>query len=51
MTIDPIITSPAETDQYKINMWQVFLRQFNKDRAVWAFKCRNLGVKFKLYRE
>ena len=46
MTLDPIITSLVETDQYKINMWQVFLHQFNKDRVTWAFKCRNPGVKF-----
>lgn len=46
MKLDPIITSLIETDQYKINMWQVFLHQFNKDRVTWAFKCRNPGVKF-----
>lgn len=46
MKLDPIITSLDETDQYKINMWQVFLHQFNKDKVVWAFKCRNPGVKF-----
>ena len=46
MTLPPVITSLIETDQYKINMWQVFLHQFNKDRVVWAFKCRNPGVKF-----
>lgn len=46
MKLDPIITSLIETDQYKLNMWQVFLHQFNKDKVVWAFKCRNEGVKF-----
>ena len=46
MKLNPIITSLIETDQYKINMWQVFLHQFNKDKVVWAFKCRNPGVKF-----
>lgn len=46
MKLDPITTSLDETDQYKINMWQVFLHQFNKDKVVWAFKCRNPGVKF-----
>ena len=46
MKLDPIITSLIETDQYKLNMWQVFLHQFNKDKVVWAFKCRNVGVKF-----
>ena len=46
MKLDPIITSLDETDQYKVNMWQVFLHQFNKDKVVWAFKCRNPGVKF-----
>ena len=44
--LEPIITSLLETDQYKINMMQVFLHQFNKDKVVWAFKCRNPGVKF-----
>ena len=46
MKLDPIITSLIETDLYKLNMWQVFLHQFNKDKTVWAFKCRNPGVKF-----
>lgn len=46
MKLDPIITSLIETDLYKLNMWQVFLHQFNKDKVVWAFKCRNEGVKF-----
>ena len=46
MKLDPIITSLIETDLYKLNMWQVFLHQFNKDKVVWAFKCRNPGVKF-----
>lgn len=46
MKLDPIITSVIETDLYKLNMWQVFLHQFNKDKVVWAFKCRNPGVKF-----
>lgn len=46
MKLDPIITSLIETDQYKLNMWQVFLHQFNKDKVVWAFKCRNPDVKF-----
>lgn len=46
MTLEPIITSLIETDLYKLNMWQVFLHQFNKDKVVWAFKCRNPGVKF-----
>ena len=46
MILYPIITSLIETDQYKLNMWQVFLHQFNKDKVVWAFKCRNPGVKF-----
>ena len=46
MKLEPIITSLLETDQYKLNMWQVFLHQFNKDKVVWAFKCRNEGVKF-----
>ena len=46
MKLDPIIMSLIETDQYKLNMWQVFLHQFNKDKVVWAFKCRNPGVKF-----
>lgn len=46
MKLDPIITSLVETDLYKLNMWQVFLHQFNKDKVVWAFKCRNPGVKF-----
>lgn len=44
--LEPIITSLLETDQYKINMMQVFLHQFNKDKVIWAFKCRNPGVKF-----
>ena len=46
MKLDQIITSLIETDLYKLNMWQVFLHQFNKDKVVWAFKCRNPGVKF-----
>ena len=46
MKLDPIITSLIETDLYKLNMWQVFLHQFNKDKVVWAFKCRNPNVKF-----
>lgn len=46
MTLSPIITSLIETDLYKLNMWQVFLHQFNKDKVVWAFKCRNPNVKF-----
>ena len=46
MKLDPIITSLIETDLYKLNMWQVFLHQFNKDKVVWAFKCRNPEVKF-----
>ena len=44
--MDQIITSLIETDLYKLNMWQVFLHQFNKDKVVWAFKCRNPNVKF-----
>ena len=44
--MEPIITSLIETDQYKLNMWQVFLHQFNKDKVVWAFKCRNPGSDF-----
>lgn len=44
--MEPIITSLIETDLYKLNMWQVFLHQFNKDKVVWAFKCRNPGIKF-----
>ena len=46
MKLEPIITSLIETDLYKLNMWQVFLHQFNKDKTVWAFKCRNSDVKF-----
>lgn len=46
MNLEPIITSLIETDLYKLNMWQVFLHQFNKDKTVWAFKCRNSDVKF-----
>lgn len=46
MKLEPIITSLIETDLYKLNMWQVFLHQFNKDKTVWAFKCRNPDVKF-----
>ena len=46
MKLDQIITSLIETDLYKLNMWQVFLHQFNKDKVVWAFKCRNPNVKF-----
>ena len=46
MKLEPIITSLIETDLYKLNMWQVFLHQFNKDKVVWAFKCRNPDVKF-----
>ena len=46
MKLDPIIASLIETDLYKLNMWQVFLHQFNKDKVVWAFKCRNPNVKF-----
>lgn len=46
MKLDPIITSLIETDQYKINMLQVFWSQFNRDRTRWAFKCRNEDVKF-----
>ena len=46
MKLEPIITSLIETDLYKLNMWQVFLHQFNKDKVVWAFKCRKPGVKF-----
>lgn len=46
MKLESIITSLIETDLYKLNMWQVFLHQFNKDKVVWAFKCRNPGVKF-----
>lgn len=46
MKLKPIIESLLETDQYKVNMQQVVLHQFNKDRVVWTFKCRNEGVKF-----
>ena len=46
MKLDPIITSLLETDQYKSNMQQVVLHQFNKDVVKWCFKCRNADVKF-----
>lgn len=46
MKLDPIITSLLETDQYKVNMQQVVLHQFNKDVVKWCFKCRNADVKF-----
>ena len=46
MKLKPIITSLIETDAYKINMLQVIFSQFSNDRTVWAFKCRNKGVKF-----
>lgn len=43
---NPIIKSLLETDAYKINMHQVILHQFNKDRVVWTFRCRNNDVRF-----
>ncbi len=46
MKLEPIITTPLETDAYKINMLQVIFSQFSNDRTIWAFKCRNKNVKF-----
>lgn len=46
MKLNPIIKSLLETDAYKLNMMQVVLHQLNKDKVVWAFKCRNDDVRF-----
>ena len=46
MKLNPIINSLLETDSYKFSMGQTNFHQFNKDKVVWSFKCRNEDVKF-----
>lgn len=46
MKLDPIITSLAETDAYKLSMGQAIFHQFPTYKTTWSFKCRNKNVKF-----
>ena len=46
MKLPQIITNLNETDAYKFSMMQAIYHQFNGDRVVWSFKCRNPEVKF-----
>ena len=46
MKLKPIINSLLETDAYKFSMGQAIFHQFNTEKVVWAFKCRNKDVKF-----
>lgn len=46
MKLNPIINSLLENDAYKFSMGQTIFHQFNKDKVVWSFKCRNKDVKF-----
>lgn len=46
MKLKPIINNLLETDLYKFSMGQCIFHQFNKDKTVWSFKCRNKDVKF-----
>ena len=41
-----IITSLLITDAYKFSMGQTNFHQFNRDKVVWSFKCRNKNVRF-----
>ena len=46
MKLKQIITTPAETDFYKISMLGVMLHQFPTYEFEWEFKCRNPDVHF-----
>lgn len=46
MKLNPIITSLAETDAYKLSMGQAIFHQFPTYKTTWSFKCRNKNVKF-----
>lgn len=46
MKLKQIITTPAETDFYKISMLGVMLHQFPTYEVEWEFKCRNPDVHF-----
>lgn len=44
MKLNPIINSLFETNSYKFSMGQTNFHQFNKDKVVWSFKCRNEDI-------
>lgn len=46
MKLQQIITTPAETDAYKLSMGQAILHQFPSYEVEWTYKCRNPDVRF-----
>lgn len=46
MKLKQIITTPAETDSYKLSMGQAIFHQFPNYEVEWTFMCRNQDVHF-----
>ena len=44
----PIITSLADTDLYKITMQQAALHHYPSLQTTWLYHCRNSGVDLRL---